>query len=201
MFRLRADETVVAEGLTSAQAQIAVGEILEEMTAMEQPKFPNPQPYFSERPSAADYFWPLVLTWAFVGIPLLWGVYGTVVNALKLSSNRPRRHKPSGKLLQCWRYQRERSATTCATITRKVRKSCTPTLSPPQSPEDGDHPRIGADVAAVRLGERDGRNLGLLGANHVPRHVEDAESGRMDDRPNRGFLVEAASFSEDKRIR
>jgi hypothetical protein len=84
MFRLGVDETVVAEGLTSAQAQIAVGEILEEMTTMERPKFPNPQPYFNEPPSAADYFWPLVLTWAFVGIPLLWGVYGTVVNALKL---------------------------------------------------------------------------------------------------------------------
>jgi hypothetical protein len=26
----------------------------------------------------------LALAWAFVGIPLLWGVYGTVVNALKL---------------------------------------------------------------------------------------------------------------------
>ena len=26
----------------------------------------------------------LVLAWAFVGIPLLWGIYGTLVNALKL---------------------------------------------------------------------------------------------------------------------
>jgi hypothetical protein len=26
----------------------------------------------------------LALAWAFVGIPLLWGIYGTVVNALKL---------------------------------------------------------------------------------------------------------------------
>jgi hypothetical protein len=26
----------------------------------------------------------LVLAWGFVGIPLLWGVYGTVVNAMKL---------------------------------------------------------------------------------------------------------------------
>ena len=26
----------------------------------------------------------LALAWAFVGIPLLWGVYGTLVNALKL---------------------------------------------------------------------------------------------------------------------
>jgi hypothetical protein len=29
-------------------------------------------------------FWPLLLAWAFVGIPLLWGVYGTLINALKL---------------------------------------------------------------------------------------------------------------------
>jgi len=26
----------------------------------------------------------LALAWAFVGIPLLWGIYGTLVNALKL---------------------------------------------------------------------------------------------------------------------
>ena len=26
----------------------------------------------------------LVLAWGFVGIPLLWGVYGTLINALKL---------------------------------------------------------------------------------------------------------------------
>jgi hypothetical protein len=26
----------------------------------------------------------LALAWGFVGIPLLWGVYGTVVNAMKL---------------------------------------------------------------------------------------------------------------------
>ena len=26
----------------------------------------------------------LALAWGFVGIPLLWGVYGTLVNALKL---------------------------------------------------------------------------------------------------------------------
>jgi hypothetical protein len=26
----------------------------------------------------------LTLAWGFVGIPLLWGVYGTLVNALKL---------------------------------------------------------------------------------------------------------------------
>ena len=84
MFRLRVDETVAAEGLTSAQAQIAVGEILEEITTMEQPEFPDPRPYFNEPPSGADNFWYLMLAWGFVGIPLLWGVYGTVVNALKL---------------------------------------------------------------------------------------------------------------------
>jgi hypothetical protein len=84
MFRLRVDETVAAEGLTSAQAQIAVGEILEDITAMEQPEFPDQQPYFNEPPSGADNFWRLTLAWGFVGLPLLWGVYGTVVNALKL---------------------------------------------------------------------------------------------------------------------
>jgi hypothetical protein len=26
----------------------------------------------------------LALAWAFVGLPLLWGIYGTLVNALKL---------------------------------------------------------------------------------------------------------------------
>ena len=26
----------------------------------------------------------LALAWGFVGVPLLWGVYGTLVNALKL---------------------------------------------------------------------------------------------------------------------
>jgi hypothetical protein len=26
----------------------------------------------------------LALAWSFVGIPLLWGIYGTLVNALKL---------------------------------------------------------------------------------------------------------------------
>ena len=26
----------------------------------------------------------MALAWAFVGIPLLWGIYGTLVNALKL---------------------------------------------------------------------------------------------------------------------
>ena len=84
MFRIRVDETVEAEGLTSAQAQIAVGEILEEITAMEKPEFPDPRPHFTEPPSEAGNFWRLVLAWGFVGAPLLWGVYGTVVNALKL---------------------------------------------------------------------------------------------------------------------
>ena len=27
---------------------------------------------------------PVVLAWAFVGIPLLWGIYGTLINALML---------------------------------------------------------------------------------------------------------------------
>jgi hypothetical protein len=84
MFRLRVDETVAAEGLTSAQAQIAVGEILEEITTMEQPEFPDPQPYFNGPPSGADNFLPLMLAWAFVGAPLLWGIYGTLINALTL---------------------------------------------------------------------------------------------------------------------
>jgi hypothetical protein len=26
----------------------------------------------------------LILAWGFVGIPLLWGIYGTLVNAMKL---------------------------------------------------------------------------------------------------------------------
>jgi hypothetical protein len=83
MFRLRVDENLVGEGLTCAQAQIAVGEILEEVTLMEQPKFPEPGPYFNEPPSTNN-FWPLTLAWGFVGIPLLWGIYGTLVNAMKL---------------------------------------------------------------------------------------------------------------------
>jgi hypothetical protein len=85
MFRLRVDETLVGEGLTTAQAQIAVGEVLEEITTTQQPNFRDPWPYFNEPPpSGADNFWRLLLAWGFVGIPLLWGVYGTVVNALKL---------------------------------------------------------------------------------------------------------------------
>lgn len=84
MFRLRLDESVTAEGLTSAQAQIAVGEILEEIITMQQPEFPDPLPYFTEPPSGANNLWHLALAWGFVGTPLMWGVYGTVVNALKL---------------------------------------------------------------------------------------------------------------------
>jgi hypothetical protein len=84
LFRLRVDQTLIAEGLTSAQAQIAVGEILEEITTMEQPKFPDPRPYINEPPSGIDSFWRLVLAWGFVGIPLLWGIYSTLVSATKL---------------------------------------------------------------------------------------------------------------------
>jgi hypothetical protein len=84
LFRLRVDQTLIAEGLTSAQAQIAVGEILEEITTMEQPKFPDPRAYINEPPSGVDSFWPLVLAWGFVGIPLLWGIYSTLVSATKL---------------------------------------------------------------------------------------------------------------------
>jgi hypothetical protein len=51
---------------------------------MEQPKFPDPRPYFKEPRSMADNFWPLVLAWTFVGVPLLWGIYGTLINALSL---------------------------------------------------------------------------------------------------------------------
>jgi hypothetical protein len=84
MFRLCVDQAVAAEGLTSAQAQLAVGEILEDITTMEQSEFPDPQPYLNEPPPGADNFWRLLLAWGFVGGPLLWGVYGTVLNALKL---------------------------------------------------------------------------------------------------------------------
>ena len=84
MFSLRVDETLVGEGLTSAQAQIAVGEVLEEITTLEQPRyFPDRWTTYSEPPSA-DNFLPLSLAWGFVGIPLLWGVYSTLVNAMKL---------------------------------------------------------------------------------------------------------------------
>ena len=79
MFRLRVDETLVGEGLTTAQAQIAVGEVLEEITTTEQPKFPDLWPYFNEPPPSTDNFWPLALAWGFVGIPLLWGIYGALI--------------------------------------------------------------------------------------------------------------------------
>ncbi len=32
----------------------------------------------------SDYTWKLVLAWAFVGIPLLWGVWNTLMAALQL---------------------------------------------------------------------------------------------------------------------
>jgi hypothetical protein len=84
MFRLRVDDTLVGEGLTTAQAQIVVGEVLEEITTLEQPKyFPDRWTPDNERPFANN-FWPLALAWGFVSIPLLWGVYGTLVNAMKL---------------------------------------------------------------------------------------------------------------------
>ena len=84
MFRLRLDETIVGECLTSAQAQIGVGIILDEIITTELPNFPDPWPYFDEPPPSADNFWPLLLAWGFVGIPLLWGIYSTLVNATKL---------------------------------------------------------------------------------------------------------------------
>jgi hypothetical protein len=94
MFRLRLDETLVGECLTSAQAQIGVGVILEEIITTGQPSFPDPWLYFDEPPPSADnfgplppsahIFGPLLLAWGFVGIPLLWGVYSTLVSAAKL---------------------------------------------------------------------------------------------------------------------
>ena len=51
---------------------------------MEQPKFPDPRRYINEPPSGIDSFWRLVLAWGFVGIPLLWGIYSTLVSATKL---------------------------------------------------------------------------------------------------------------------
>jgi hypothetical protein len=93
MFRLRLDETLVGECLTSAQAQIGVGVILEEIIAG-QPNFPDPWPSFDEQPTYADNFGPLppsadnfgrlLFAWSFVGLPLLWGIYSTLVNATKL---------------------------------------------------------------------------------------------------------------------
>ena len=49
---------------------------------MEQPRFPDPRPYSNE--PSTDNFWPLALAWGFVGIPLLWGTYGALINAMKL---------------------------------------------------------------------------------------------------------------------
>jgi hypothetical protein len=51
---------------------------------VEQPKFPNPQPLFNGPPPETGKLWPLALTWAFVAIPLMWGIYGTLIDALKL---------------------------------------------------------------------------------------------------------------------
>jgi hypothetical protein len=84
MFRLRLDEAVICERLTSAQAQIGVGIILEEIITKEQPNFSDPWPYFDEPPPSADNFGALLFAWGFVGIPLLWGIYSTLVNATKL---------------------------------------------------------------------------------------------------------------------
>jgi hypothetical protein len=39
---------------------------------------------FDNRGASATSPIQLWLAWGFVGIPLLWGVYGTLVNALKL---------------------------------------------------------------------------------------------------------------------
>ena len=39
---------------------------------------------FNENRGGGTTSLELALAWGFVGIPLLWGVYGTLVNALKL---------------------------------------------------------------------------------------------------------------------
>jgi hypothetical protein len=39
---------------------------------------------FDDRGGSATTPLQLALAWGFVGIPLLWGVYGTLINALKL---------------------------------------------------------------------------------------------------------------------
>jgi hypothetical protein len=39
---------------------------------------------FDNRSSSATTPLQLALAWGFVGIPLLWGIYGTLVNAMKL---------------------------------------------------------------------------------------------------------------------
>ena len=39
---------------------------------------------FDNRSSSSTPPLQLALAWGFVGIPLLWGIYGTLVNAMKL---------------------------------------------------------------------------------------------------------------------
>jgi hypothetical protein len=39
---------------------------------------------FDNRGGSATTPLQLALAWGFVGIPLLWGIYGTLVNAMKL---------------------------------------------------------------------------------------------------------------------
>jgi hypothetical protein len=39
---------------------------------------------FDNRGASATTPVQLALAWGFVGIPLLWGIYGTLVNAMKL---------------------------------------------------------------------------------------------------------------------
>jgi hypothetical protein len=39
---------------------------------------------FDNRGAGATTPLQLALAWGFVGIPLLWGIYGTLVNAMKL---------------------------------------------------------------------------------------------------------------------
>jgi hypothetical protein len=39
---------------------------------------------FDNRGGSATTPLELALAWGFVGIPLLWGIYGTLVNAMKL---------------------------------------------------------------------------------------------------------------------
>ena len=38
----------------------------------------------NERRADSGMTGQLVLAWAFVGIPLLWGIYNTILNAIKL---------------------------------------------------------------------------------------------------------------------
>jgi hypothetical protein len=39
---------------------------------------------FDDNRGSATTALELALAWAFVGIPLLWGIYGTLANAMKL---------------------------------------------------------------------------------------------------------------------